>query len=314
MSDRGGSSTRAIEVLDTGLLLTVQDAGRPGFQHLGVPRSGAADGRSLAAANRLVGNAPEAAALEATLLGPRLRAVREVEVAIAGADFGPVEGHGGGPIDVSRPVHLEAGAEIGFVEAGDPERGCRVYIAVAGGIDVPLVLGSRSTSLVGAFGGLDGRPLRAGDILAAFETGNSPPPQVIPPDPAISLPSPDRPVWISPGPAASEPGGDERLSALVDAPWTVGLDSDRRGLRLERLGDGGVDLAAPGGDRPSQGTVIGAIQLTPSGQPLVLLPDGGTTGGYPVIAIVASEDLHVLGQLTPGAAIRFARASVRFSE
>ena len=302
-----------LEVVEPGLLLTVQDLGRPGHEHLGVPRAGAADVRSIVAANDLVGNEPGAAGLEATLLGPRLRAIRDISIAIAGASLEPVIQPGGRPIDVSRAIRLAAGQELGFLEAGGPERGCRAYVAVAGGIDVPVVLGSRSTSLVGAFGGLEGRPLRAGDVLTAFESTGDGATDASEDDDVTTLPSPDRPIRILAGPAAAGSGGEERLLALLDTRWIVGLDSDRRGLRLESGGDAGFRLAAAG-DRPSQGLVVGAIQLTPSGQPLVLMPDGGTTGGYPVVAIVVAADLPRLGQLAPGAEIRFARARVRFSE
>ncbi len=305
-----------LEVIDPGLLLTVQDLGRPGYEHLGVPRGGAADTRSLAAANRLVGNPAGAAGLEVTLLGPRLRAVRNVTIAIAGADLEPVVQPGDRRLDPSYPIDLEAGDELGFLETGDPDRGCRAYIAVAGGFDVPIVLGSRSTSLVGAFGGLGGRALRAGDVLDTLDLGA----EVMPPAAddesprSLSAPPLRGALRVLPGPAADEAGGEELWLALIDAIWTVGLDSDRRGLRLEHAGGARLRAAAAAGDRPSHGVVVGAIQLTPSGQPLVLMPDGGVTGGYPVIAVVVNADLPLLGQLAPGAAIHFASARVRFAE
>lgn len=301
-----------LEVIDPGLLLTVQDLGRPGHEHLGVPRAGAADARSLAGANRRVGNEPGAAALEATLLGPRLRALVDVTIAVAGADFEPVLRPGDRRVDRTRPIHLVAGDELGFLEAGDPERGCRVYVAVVGGIDVPIVLGSRSTSLAGGFGGFEGRPLRAGDVLDALLPGDPPTDEAsdaIDEWPVVA----DRAIRIFPGPAADEPGGAARWATFLETTWTVGLDSDRRGLRLEPPADGAPALGAAG-DRPSLGVVVGAIQLTPSGHPLVLMPDGGVTGGYPVIAVVASADLPLLGQLTPGAAIHFASGRVRLDE
>jgi len=301
-----------LEVIDPGLLLTVQDLGRPGHEHLGVPRAGAADARSLAAANRLVGNEPGAAALEATLLGPRLRAVRAVTIAVTGADLEPVLRPGDRPVDRSRPIRLVAGDELGFLEAGDPDRGCRAYLAVAGGIDVPIVLGSRSTSLAGGFGGFDGRPLRAGDVLEGLAPSGATANEAlraVDNSPAAT----DRAIRVFPGPAADEPDGAARWATFLQTSWIVGLDSDRRGLRLEPPADSAPGLGAAG-DRPSHGVVVGAIQLTPSGHPLVLMPDGGVTGGYPVIAVVASADLPLLGQLTPGAAIHFASARVRLDE
>jgi 5-oxoprolinase (ATP-hydrolysing) subunit C len=298
------ASSPAIEVLETGLQLTVQDVGRRGYEHLGVARAGAADPRSLVLANGIVGNDPGAAALEATLLGPRLRALREIVIAIAGADLAAVLQPGDRPLDRDRPHVLRAGDELAFEEAGDPDRGCRAYIAFAGGIDVPVVLGSRSTSLVGAFGGLDGRALQAGDVLAAFAPPEATTRGPTGPSPEDTGLLPQEAIRVLPGPAAAEPGGEGRLRALLDRAWTIALASDRRGLRLES-DRGPIDVPADAGDRPSHGVVPGTIQLTPSGQPLVLMPDAGVTGGYPVIAVVTAADLWRLGQLVPGAAVRF---------
>jgi len=304
-------SQPALEVLDPGLLLTVQDGGRRGFEHLGVPRAGAADARSLALANGLLGNSPSSAGLEATLVGPRLRALRDVVIAITGADLDPVVQAGHRIGLHGRVMRLAASDVLEFQEAGDPGRGCRAYIAVAGGIDVPVVLGSRSTSLVGGFGGFDGRALRVGDVLlaAVAPTSSASGPfagGAASGDVQLGL---REPIRVLPGPASREPDGERRLRALLETTWRVALDSDRRGLRLEpALGATFATGAGPSdADRPSQGVVPGTIQLAPSGQPLVLMPDAGTTGGYPVIAIVVSADLPTLGQLTPMAQVRFGR-------
>jgi biotin-dependent carboxylase-like uncharacterized protein len=296
----------ALEVLEPGLLLTVQDLGRRGLEHLGVPKAGAADPHSLARANAAVGNEPDAAVLEATLLGPRLRALRDIDVAVAGADLRAIVEPGGRAVMLGEPIRLGRDDVLAFEETGDPERGCRAYIAVAGGFDVPIVLGSRSTSLVGGFGGFEGRPLRSGDVLEVYRFGDrtdeSTNVAIEPAEPVVS----GTPIEVLPGPAAREPGGDARLAALLETEWAVSLSSDRRGLRLET--DRDVAALAVGGDRPSHGVVPGTIQLTPSGQPLVLMPDAGTTGGYPVIAIVMSAELYRLGQLAPGATVHFARS------
>ncbi len=299
-----GRSSPTIQVIEPGLLLTVQDLGRRGYEDRGVPPAGAADAESLRRANRLVGNDDGSAALEATLLGPTLRALREVRISFEGADLAPVRQPSGRALERGRPHDLAAGELVECTEAGDPDRGCRAYIAVAGGIDVPVVLGSRSTSLVGAFGGLDGRGLRAGDVLAAFDVAVGPVGQAPPLPPEER---PDSPIRILPGPAAAEPGGAARLEAFLATAWTVSISSDRRGLRLEA--DPLLDVAPDAGDRPSHGVVPGTIQLTPAGQPLVLMPDGGVTGGYPVIAVVASADVPRLGQLAPTAVVRFAVTS-----
>lgn len=311
-----GRSTPAIQVIEPGLLLTVQDRGRHGYEDRGVPPAGAADADSLRRANRLAGNDEVAAALEATLLGPTLRALRNLAIAIVGADLAPVRQPSGRPLEPGRAHDLAAGELVECTEAGDPERGCRAYIAVAGGLDVPVVLGSRSTSLVGAFGGFNGRPLRAGDVIEAFDGARAPVVPIAPAAPehgsgrvpnAPPEPLSDAPIRVLAGPAANEPGGDARLDAFLATAWTVSIASDRRGLRLES--ERPLDVPADAGDRPSHGVVPGTIQLTPSGQPLVLMPDGGVTGGYPVLAVVASADLPRLGQLAPTAVVRFAVTS-----
>jgi biotin-dependent carboxylase-like uncharacterized protein len=305
----GLASLPALEVLDPGLLLTVQDGGRRGFEHLGVPRAGAADTRSSALANQLLGNSPSAAVLEATLVGPHLMALRDLAIAITGADLDPVVRSSRQTGVHGRLLRLAAGEVLEFQEAGDPDRGCRAYIAIVGGIDVPVVLGSRSTSLVGGFGGFDGRALRAGDTLAAGVASTSSAREPLPGGAAsenvqLAL---REPIRVLPGPASREADGDRRLGALVGTTWRVGLDSDRRGLRLEpALNEVFAAVAGPrDADRPSQGVVPGTIQLAPSGQPIILMPDAGTTGGYPVIAVVVSADLPTLGQFAPMAEVRF---------
>jgi biotin-dependent carboxylase-like uncharacterized protein len=301
----------AFEVLEAGLQTTVQDLGRAGFEHLGVPHAGAADPRALAAANWLAGNEPGAAALECTLLGPELLARRSITVALAGADMGAVALPSGRALATLRHHRIEAGERLAFTIAGDPDIGCRAYLAIAGGIDVPVVLDSRSTSLVGGFGGLDGRALRAGDVLAAGPSGSSAPRERLE---RHVLPRIGAPVRVLAGPAARGGGGQARFEQFVATTWFVSGDSDRRGLRLEpapgQWTAAGSDPATgreppPGPDRSPHGVVPGAIQVTPSGQPLVLMPDAGTTGGYPVIAVAMRADLGILGQLVPGSAIRF---------
>jgi biotin-dependent carboxylase-like uncharacterized protein len=304
--------SEAIEVIEGGLQTTVQDRGRSGFEHLGVPPSGAADPTALAVANLLVGSDAGAAALECALVGPRLRALRGLTIALAGADLGALAQPGDRSMATLRPHRLAAGDTIEFTEAVSPELGCRTYVAFEGGIEIEPVLGSRSTSLVGAFGGFDGRALRPGDVLDVIEgldiqggsTGAadaSDPlarrwPETMP------LPGPGDPIRVLAGPAASGPDGAARLADFLATNWFVTPEFDRRGLRLDS------DVAVrrpPLAERPSQGMVPGAIQLSPSGQPLVLLPDAGTTGGYPVIAIIARADLGILGQLSAGSPARF---------
>jgi biotin-dependent carboxylase-like uncharacterized protein len=297
--------TAVLEVVSPGLLTTVQDFGRPGLESMGVPRGGAADPLGLAVANLVVGNEPGAAAIECTILGPELRVLLDVTIGLGGADLGAHALPSGRALQAGASHKLRAGEVLAFGDA-EPEIGCRAYLAVAGGIDVPEVLGSRSTSLVGGFGGFDGRPLRAGDRLRARGGMPGPAQPEWPPD--LPLPSFSAPVRVLTGPDAAGSAADDAagstpaLTDLLVGAWTVSHASDRRGLRLE-----GSALATPGevADRPSQAVLPGAIQLTPSGQPIVLMPDAGPTGGYPVIAVVCSADLWLLGQLRPGSEVAF---------
>jgi biotin-dependent carboxylase-like uncharacterized protein len=286
-----------LEVLDPGLLLTIQDGGRPGRAREGVTRGGAADRHSLVVANSLVGNPPDAAALEATLLGPVIRAIRPVTIGLAGTMAARVGGSGtGAPVELGATLGLGAGQTLEL----RPATGARGYLALPGGIDVPLVLGSRSTALDGGFGGLDGRALRAGDVLSI---GGDP---VVPRADWPGPPSPppvtvDQPVRVLPGPQAVG-AGRETLDALVATRWTVGPTSDRAGIRL----DGPPLAGPPTSELASHGVVAGTVQMPPDRKPIVLLADHQPTGGYPVVAIVISADVPRLGQLAPGATVWFA--------
>jgi biotin-dependent carboxylase-like uncharacterized protein len=263
-----------IEVVDPGPLTTVQDRGRPGLAHLGVPPSGAVDPRALALANALVRNLPGAAVLEATLVGPRLRFERPTLVALAGAceprAFETTE---------LEPVRCDGGA--------------RVYVAVRGGIDVAPVLGSRSTDLLT---GLGPPPLRAGDRLA------------VGPEPARAAPRAEatrapalRTLRVVPGPREDR-FGLGAVELLCTAEWRVTPASNRVGVRLD-----GPELSWASADElRSEGLVTGALQVPSAGRPILLLNDHPTTGGYPVIAVVCSEDLPHAGQLAPGDTVRFA--------
>jgi biotin-dependent carboxylase-like uncharacterized protein len=310
----GGSAT--LEVVEPGLQTTIQDLGRRGSEHLGVPRSGAADPTALAVANLLLANDPGSAALECTLLGPTLVARRPVTIALAGADMGARVTPGDRALATLRSHRLEGGESLRFTAAGDPDVGCRTYLAIDGGVDVPIVLGSRSTSLVGRFGGFEGRALRAGDVVHGFPDGERAPwargalERFVPANwPAShALPAIGDSIRVTAGPAARGPAGAALFERFLATTWTVSGDSDRRGLRLETAAP--LELPARASDQAPHGVVPGTIQLTPSGQPLVLMPDAGTTGGYPVIAIVILADLGLLGQLVPGSEIGFEAASL----
>jgi biotin-dependent carboxylase-like uncharacterized protein len=302
-------SRPVLEIVDPGLLLSVQDAGRPGLAGEGVTTGGAADPWSLAVANALVANPPGAAGLEATLLGPTLRALVPVTIALAGAMSGRLV-ETGERVPVGASIRLRAGSTLALGAADDGARG---YLAIPGGIDVPVVLGSRSTDLRAGFGGLDGRALRPGDRLSAFssdlETSDSVPElSSHDPTPAVARwpghPSPATssaaPIRVMPGPHA-ERLGLAAMDAFEGATWTVAPASDRQGLRLEGASVSPTTLH----EVASHGVVTGAIQLPPDGRPIVLLVDRQPTGGYPVIAVVITADLARLGQLAPGMAVRF---------
>ena len=291
-------------MLAPGLLTTVQDRGRHGWRHLGVACAGALDAYSLQIANRLVGNRPDAAVLEITLAGPRLRFHRAVRIALCGADIDAQAGERALP--GWRPIDLPARTELAL---GHCRRGARAILAIAGGIDVARVLGSAATDLRGGFGGLDGRALRAGDRLALATTNLV----------DANARSVDRihiaPWWIDPTPdldfdlpalARVLPGSDACVpsDALFAHGWKISAHSDRQGLRLH----GGLLLPADPRERISEPVLPGSVQLPPDGNPIVLLADAQTHGGYPHIGQVIAADLPRLAQLRPGETLHFAPA------
>jgi antagonist of KipI len=290
-----------IDVLDGGLLTTVQDRGRYGYQRYGVPVSGAMDQFALAVANSLAGNDERAAGLEITLVGPRLRFLHSTVIALAGADLSPRLDDT--PVPAWEPFVAPAGSVLSF---GEPRDGARAYLAVHGGIDVPEVLGSRSTHVRSKLGGFGGRPLSAGDRLA---TPGTEPPRAIDgrrmaPGLAPRYGHSHR-LRVVPGPqhTAFTPKG---LETLLSAAYTVTSQSDRIGCRLQ----GPPIEHATSPDIVSDAVPAGAIQVAGDGMPIVLLADRGTTGGYTKIATVISVDLSLLAQATAGDTITFAAVTV----
>lgn len=278
-----------IEVVRPGPLTTVQDLGRPGLAALGVPASGAADRLSFALANRLVGNPENAAALEMTFGGARLRFTRPAWIAVTGA---PVPWTlDGRPHGCNAPCFAPAGATADF---GVPAAGLRTYLAVRGGIAVEPVLGSRATDLLS---GLGPPPPAAGALLPLGEDAGEfhgvdvaavPEP---PAEPVLRIVPGPRDDWFAP----------EALALLTSSRYEVTPQSNRVGVRLS-----GPPLPrSRTGELPSEGMVTGALQLPPDGLPILFLADHPTTGGYPVIAVVAAADLPLAGQLRPGARLRF---------
>ncbi|MFC4061120.1 biotin-dependent carboxyltransferase family protein [Planomonospora corallina] len=281
-----------IEVIAPGPYATVQDLGRPGHGHLGVPRSGAADAPSLKLANRLVGNPEGAAGIELTFGGAVLRFRHGAWTALAGAPC-PVALTGArrGAPGMHAPFWVPAGGEL---RVGTPPAGLRTYLAVRGGVDEPPVLGSRSAD---SLSGLGPAPLAPGRVLPVGPTGGLPPITVDAapargqaPDALRVLPGP-RDDWFAPG----------ALAALCAQPYEVSQDSNRVGVRLL----GRPLERARGGELPSEGMVAGSLQVPPDGRPIVFLADHPPTGGYPVIAVLAAADLAAAAQLRPGDRVRF---------
>jgi antagonist of KipI len=356
-----------LEILAPGLLTTVQDTrGRLAFVHLGVRAGGAMDTPAAVLANRLVGNPPDAAVLEVTLVGPRLRMHGSPRVvAITGADLSAslaaatgadvsvspaaVTGANASPspaavrganvsasldgiaVAPGRGVLVQPGSTLSF---GDRRAGLRAYIALSGGIDVPPVLGSRSTDLLSGFGGLEGRALRAGDRLplgARHDRGGAEgEPTPLDSDrsrrgggvdqvrlgwgssvagryvvPAWQPPDPAALVRILPGPHVDRfaPGA---LEALCASPWQITERADRMGYRLA---GGSLLRHVQAADVPSLGLPGGAIQVPADGQPIVLLADHQPTGGYTVLATVIHADLPILAQRGPGETVQFAQTT-----
>jgi biotin-dependent carboxylase-like uncharacterized protein len=289
-----------MRVLHPGTYATVQDLGRPGWTHLGVPVSGAADTLSLRIGNRLVGNDDGAAAIEMTLSGGSFAFDAAAVVAVAGAEAGLVLEDSGGrvrPLERRRSHEVEAGDVL---RIGPFTRGARAYLCARGGFAVEAVFGSASTHAASGLGGLDGRPLRAGDRLAvaARESGIARATSVC--------------RWLGRHvlravDGAHAPDLPERCAAAFwSGRFSVTTTSDRMGLRLE-----GSGIPAHGIDRmPTEGMTWGSVQLPDGGIPIVLLPDGQTTGGYPVVASVITADLPALGQLRPGDPVRFERVTL----
>ncbi|MER6626656.1 biotin-dependent carboxyltransferase family protein [Streptomyces sp. NPDC000987] len=280
---------RALVVVRAGALTTVQDQGRPGHAHLGVPRSGALDGPAAALVNRLVGNRPEAAVLETTVTGCALRPRSAVTVAVAGAPC-PVTVDGR-PVSWGAPVRVPAGAVL---DVGTVTSGVRGYVAVSGGVAVEPVLGSRSTDLLS---GLGPAPLTDGAVLP-LGTPGSPHARVdVAPCPA---PPAEVVLRVTPGPR-DDWFTPEAVRAFTSRTFRVSPASNRIGLRTEGPA---LERAVPG-ELPSEGMVLGAVQVPPDGRPVVFLADHPTTGGYPVIGVVRAGDLPRAAQAAPGTPVRF---------
>ena len=305
-----------LNVIRGGLLTTVQDLGRFGMQHFGVPVSGAMDQHSLRIGNRLVGNNDDAAALEVTLVGPLLEFDIDTLIAVCGGDLDAVINNK--PVPMNRPVWVARGSRLAF---GKPVLGCRAYVACAGGVDVVPVLGSRSTYVRSRFGGLKGRALKAGDRIDTMLTTTSYY-SALRESPAFERDGFAAPNWsvqvtperlfLKPPPVRFVPGRHWELltpaerGAFMNENFKVGAASDRMGFRLE----GARMTSHEFGDIASEAVAFGTIQLPPDGSPIVLMADCQTIGGYPRVGEVANVDLQLLAQLKPGDALTFERITL----
>ena len=297
-----------LEVVESGLAVAVQDRGRFGYRRLGVPVSGALDPVLLAAANALVGNAAGAAALEILLTGPALKVrAGRVRFSIAGEIVARLQSAQGKllPVEPWCTVTLGPGDSIRFGAAAAPKAGGPgiAYVGISGGVEVPAVLASRSTYARAALGGVRGRAIAAGDLLPCRSVAGDAPLEFRGAGPLVH---PEGPIRVVPGPQADH-FTDEALQAFFSQPFTVTRDSDRMGMRLAGPA---LTHSALGADIASDGVTPGAIQVPANGQPIILMADCQTVGGYPKIATVIRADLPRLAHARPGAQLRFARVNL----
>jgi antagonist of KipI len=283
----------SVEVIASGLLTTVQDLGRDGYGPWGVSASGAADAVALRIANRLVGNAENAAALEMTLLGGTFRFPNGGVASVTGSNFGATLDDA--PIAMWAAVRILPGQTLAF---GPTRSGARCYLAVHGGIRVPAFLGSASTHLLSRLGGFDGRPLRKGDVLAAGPPSSDFVPARVPAGTLEQL-APRKRLRVTLGLQASW-FDQAALAVFYNGHYTVAEESNRTGIRLT-----GPPVSGAARELLTEGAPLGAIQIPAGGQPIIVFVEQQTTGGYPKIANVVSADLHSVGQLRPRDVISF---------
>jgi len=284
----------AIKILAPGGYTTIQDQGRFGFQHMGIPVSGVLDRFAFALANLLVGNPENTAVMELTVMGPSLEIKKEMDIALTGAKMGMTINEN--PVDQWRSIRVKQGD---IVTIGQVQSGCRAYLAFSGGISVPEVMGSFSTYVGGKIGGFKGRPLQKDDILETrdtplLSTGRAVPQKLIPAYPSHAV------IRAIPGP--QDDYFDIGLKTLFQSEYMVTAKADRMGYRLQ--GEPVPIKAGMPKSIVSEPSMPGSIQIPPDEQPIILLAEQ-TVGGYAKIATIISSDLPVVSQTTPGDTIRF---------
>lgn len=285
----------SIKVITPGMLSTIQDGGRKGFAAMGFNASGVMDVRSYHIANALVGNFTDEAVIEMTYLGGSFKFLESNYIAITGADMSPKLD--GVPVEMYTTVFVKQDETLTFSAA---ESGMRAYIAVRGGIDVPVIMGSRSTNLKCKLGGLDGRPLKAGDIVPCRDVYDEFHKHLIHSAPKEDFGSDEITVRVLLGPQ-DDYFTDHGIKTFLNSTYTVTNESDRMGCKLsgEKIEyKNTVDII-------SDGIVFGSIQIPRTGNPIIMLADRQTTGGYAKIATVISVDLPLLAQARPGTKVHF---------
>ena len=292
--------SETLRVISPGMLTTLQDLGRYGYAHLGVSASGSADSLSARISNRLLGNDDNAPVLEMTLVGGDFEFGCDSFIALAGADF--VATIDDVPVPVHEPVRANAGA---ILRCGPARAGARCYLAVAGGFSVPPILGSTSTHLMSGIGGFAGRALRRGDMLPLRRAAAALQPRKLDHSLCQQL-RPRRNVRVTLGPQYDF-FDEDRIQTLCSESYSVTENSNRVGLRLK--GQPIEAIMEP--KMLTEGAALGAIQIPPGGQPIILFVEHQTTGGYPKIANVISADLPSVGQLRPRDEIRFELVTMR---
>lgn len=296
----------SLEIITPGLATTVQDRGRFGYYRFGIPQGGSMDQYSAALANRLVGNTPDDAVLECTYMGPSIKTDADAVIAVTGA---PIEVKvNGESVEQYSRIELSAGDELSF---GMLKGGSKFFIAVAGGIDVPEVLGSRSTYPIGKIGGFEGRGVQAGDVLPVGASARGTLPQL------DSIPEDLRPQYSREMQVRVMIGlydhklTDEGLKNFTEAEWTLTPVADRMGLRFDGPGAPWKQEEQPfgAGQDPSNitdaGYAVGSIQIPGGTQPIVLHVDAVSGGGYGQAGTVISADMDLFGRMAPGTKVRF---------
>ncbi len=282
------------KIIEAGALTSIQDRGRWGHQHMGMPVSGAMDTGSLKRANWLVGNNNSEACIECTFAGPKIQFESNCQIAVTGATVQTfVNNHSE---EQNKTLNVKAGDILHF---GLAEKGLRFYISISGGIDVPKVMGSKSTYLRGKIGGFQGRKLEVGDVINFSETNTQIKQREINPNDLQEY-KPLQTIRILPGTEVSQFSA-EGIKTFLTETYTISPLSDRMGYRLSGKPIKHLDNA----DILSSGIPIGSVQIPGDGQPIIMMADRQTIGGYTKIAHVISADMDLLAQMRPGEKIRF---------